>query len=110
LVQIAARLSGGATVLVAVFILLSFQITIPQSGPGLEISRVSYAWDPMHFEVQVGAVISDRSRDWLDHLPRAAAFGGIMRGWLAIREQGCRQSHAPAPRGSGRLKARVGSP
>lgn len=43
-------LIGGVVMLAAVFILLQFQITIPHSGPGAEISRVSYGWGLMHFE------------------------------------------------------------
>lgn len=42
-------LLGGAVMLVTVFILLLFQITIPQSGSGAEISRVSYALGPDAF-------------------------------------------------------------
>jgi len=43
-------LLGAAIMLIAVFILLLFQITIPQSGPGANISRASYAWSLMQFE------------------------------------------------------------
>lgn len=43
-------LTGGVVMLVTVFVLLLFQITIPHTGPGAEISRASYAWGLFAFE------------------------------------------------------------
>lgn len=43
-------LIGAAAMFVAVFVLLLFQIAIPRSGPGAEISRYQYAWGLMYFE------------------------------------------------------------
>lgn len=41
---------GGVLALVVIFILLLFQITIPHTGPGAQISRTSFTWGLFTFE------------------------------------------------------------
>lgn len=47
---IRGTLVGAAIAIVAVFVLLMFQITIPLTGPGAEISRFSFTWGLFLFE------------------------------------------------------------
>ncbi len=43
-------LIGGGLMLVAVLVLLLFQVSVPETGPGAEISRLSFALGLMQFE------------------------------------------------------------
>jgi hypothetical protein len=61
-------LLGGVLMLSTVFTLLLFQITIPETGPGSEMSRFSYAQGLMRFEW---------SR-WLPSFLAGAAIGSLI--------------------------------
>lgn len=41
---------GGVAMLIVVFVLLLFQVSVPATGPGAEYSRFHYAWGLMRFE------------------------------------------------------------
>lgn len=71
-------LLAAPVMLVTVFVLLLFQVSVPRSGPGADVSRFSYAWGLLWFEwfrwapaFAIGAAVGALIRRFTRRSPQA---------------------------------------